>query len=68
MNNFTTDIYQMKRKIVKFPNKLCKNSKQSESKFVTDMIFGISKSKDILLSTIAGELKENIKKLILSIG
>lgn len=62
MNNFTTNTYQMKREIVKFSNKLCKNSKQSESKFVTDMIFGISKAKDILLSSIAGELNENIKK------
>lgn len=62
MNNFTTNIYQMKREIVKFSNKLCKNSNQAESKFVTDMIYGISKSKDILLSSIAGELNENIKK------
>ena len=62
MNNFTTNTYQMKREIVKFSNKLCKNSKQPESKFVTDMIYGISKSKDILLSSIAGELNENIKK------
>ena len=52
-NNFTTNTYQMKREIVKFSNKLCKNSNQSESKFVTDMIYGISKSKDILLSSIA---------------
>lgn len=62
MNNFTTNTYQMKREIVKFSNKLYKNSNQSESKFVTDMIYGISKSKDILLSSIAGELNENIKK------
>lgn len=62
MNNFTTNTYQMKREIVKFSNKLCKNAKQSESKFVTDMIYGISKSKDILLSSIAGELNESIKK------
>ena len=62
MNNFTTNTFQMKREIVKFSNKLCKNAKQSESKFVTDMIYGISKSKDILLSSIAGELNESIKK------
>ena len=62
MNNFTTNTYQMKREIVKFSNKLCKNSNKTESKFVTDMIYGISKSKDILLSSIAGELNENIKK------
>ena len=52
MNNFTTNTYQMKREIVKFSNKLCNNSNQLESKFVTGMIYGISKSKDILLSSI----------------
>lgn len=62
MSNFTTNIYQMKREIVKFSNKLCKNSNKRQSKFLTDMIYGISKSKDVLLSSIAGELDENIKK------
>lgn len=62
MNNFTTNTFQMKREIVKFSNKLCKNSNNPETKFVTDMIYGISKSKDILLSSIASELNEKIKK------
>lgn len=62
MSNFTTNTYQMKREIVKFSNKLCKNSNKRQSKFLTDMIYGISKSKDVLLSSIAGELDENIKK------
>lgn len=57
----------MKREIVKFSNKFCKNSNKPETKFVTDMNYGISKSKDILLSSIAGELNENIKKVILLI-
>ena len=62
MYNFTTNTYEMKRDIVNFSNKICKNSKKSETKFVTDMIYGISKSKDILLSSIAGALKEDTKK------
>ena len=62
MNNFTTNTYQMKRDIVKFSKKICKNSNKPESKFVTDMIYGISKSKDILLSSIAEALNENTKK------
>lgn len=62
MNNFATNTYQMKREIVKFSKKLCKNANKCESKFVTDLIYGISKSKDILLSSIAGELNDKIKK------
>lgn len=62
MNNFTTNTYQMKRDIVNFSNKLCKNSDKPETKFVTDMIYGISKSKDVLLSSIAEALNEDTKK------
>ena len=62
MNNFTTNTYEMKRDIVKFSKKICKNSNKPESKFVTDMIYGISKSKNILLSNIAEALNENTKK------
>lgn len=63
MNNFTMNTYQMKREIVKFSNKICKNSNKPESKFVTDMIYGILKSKDILLSSIADALNEKSKKI-----
>ena len=63
MYNFTTNTYQMKRDIMNFSEKLCKNSSKPEFKFVTDMIYGISKSKDILLSSIADTLDENIKKV-----
>ena len=62
MNNFTTNTYQMKREIYNFSKKICKDSSKSESKFVTDMIYGISKSKDILLSSISSALNENTKK------
>ena len=44
MYNFTTNTYEMKRDIVTFSKKICKNSNKSETKFVTDMIYGISKS------------------------
>ena len=43
--------------------KICKNSNKPEKKFVTDMIYGISKSKDILLSSIANALNEKNKKI-----
>ena len=62
MNNFTTNNYEMKREIVNFSKKITNNSNKPESKFVMDMIYGISKSKDILLSSIAGALDEKTKK------
>ena len=62
MINFTTNTYQMKREIVKFSKKICEGSKKPILKFVIDMIYGISKSKDILLSSIADALDETTKK------
>lgn len=63
MNNFTMNTYEMKREIVNFSEKICKNFNKATSKFVNDMIYGILKSKDILLSNIAEALQENTKKL-----
>lgn len=53
----------MKRDIMNFSKKISKNSSKPESKFVTDMIYGISKSKGILLSSIAQSLNEDTKKI-----
>ena len=63
MNYFTINNYQMKRDIVNFSNKISKKSDKPESKFVLDMIYGILKSKDILLSSIADALDEKVKKI-----
>ena len=63
MNNYTTNTYEMKRDIVNFSKKICKNCSKPEAKFVTDMIYGISKSKDILLSAISESLDEHTKKI-----
>ena len=63
MSYFTTSTYQLKREIVNFSKKICKNSNKPTSKFVTDMLYGISKSKDILLSSISEALDENISKI-----
>ncbi len=62
MDNFTTNNYEMKRDIVNFSKKISNECNKPESKFVMDMIYGISKSKDILLSSIAGALDEKTKK------
>lgn len=62
MNNCTMNTYEMKREIVNFSKKICKNSDKPTSKFTSDMIYGILKSKDILLSSIADALQEKTKK------
>lgn len=62
MNNFTTNTFQMKREIINFSKKISKNSSKPETKFVMDMIYGISKSKDVLLSSISEALNEKTKK------
>ena len=58
MDNFTTNTYQRKRDIYNFSKKISEGSSKPKSKFITDMIYGISKSKDILLSNIADALDE----------
>lgn len=62
MNNFTTNNYEMKRDIINFSKKICEGASKPETKFTMDMIYGISKSKDVLLSSIAGALDEDTKK------
>lgn len=62
MDNFTINNYEMKRDIINFSKKICEGASKPESKFTMDMIYGISKSKDILLSSIAGVLDEDTKK------
>ena len=62
MDNFTTNNYEMKRDIINFSKKICEGASKPESKFTMDMIYGISKSKDVLLSSIAGALDEDTKK------
>ena len=63
MTNFTTDIYEIKRKIINFSNKLTCDAGQVQTKFVQDMIFGLAKSKSVLLSNISDALIEPIKKI-----
>ena len=62
MNNFTINNYEMKRDILNFSKKISSGCCKPESKFIMDMIYGIAKSKDILLSSIAEALDEKTKK------
>ena len=52
----------MKRDIVNFSKKICTGASKPTFKFVNDMLYGISKSKDILLSSISDALNETTKK------
>ena len=52
MNNYTMDLYEMKREIVNFSKKISKCLNKSTSKFVMDMQYGIAKSKTCLISGI----------------
>ena len=63
MKNFTTDTYEIKRKIIEFATKITNEVGQVEKKFVQDIIYGISKSKSILLSDISDSLMESINKV-----
>ncbi len=60
MNNYTTLIYSLKRKIVNFSKKICKGTSKPVMKFITDMFVGISECQKVHLSDIARALKENI--------
>lgn len=61
MNNYTMDLYEMKREIINFSKNISKGLNKSTSKFVMDMQYGIAKSKTCLISGIARELDEDIK-------
>ena len=61
MNNFTTNIYEMKREIVNFSKKISLGLNKPTSKFVLDMQYGLSKGGSCLISEIARSLDEDIK-------
>ena len=61
MNYFTTITNEMKRESVNFSKKMSKGLSKPNKKFIGDMIYGISASKDIKITKIAGQLHEGIK-------
>ncbi|WP_244834428.1 transposase [Clostridium sp. BJN0001] len=63
MKNFTTNTYEIKRKIINFTEKITDEVGQVERKFIQDTIYGICKSKSILLSDISDSLMESINKV-----
>lgn len=63
MTNSTTATYEIKRKIIGFSNKLTSDVGQVQTKFVQNMIYGLAKSKSVLLSNISDALMEPISKI-----
>ena len=61
MNNITTNIYEMKREIYNFSQKISKGVNKSTSKFVFDMEYGLAKGGSCLISEISRSLDEKIK-------
>lgn len=57
----TTDVYATKRETVQFVKDLVSESGQVETKFITQAIYGILKSKSVILRDIAVALNESIK-------
>ena len=60
MNNYTTLASQLKRGLLNFSEKLCKNLSRPTLKFVSCMLFGLLKSQSVMLTEIARSLNEEI--------
>ena len=61
MSYYNTDLCQLKREIVNFSNLMSMGCKKVERNMILDIIYGIESSKNVLISNIARELKEDIK-------
>ena len=56
----STEIYQTKRSLLTFLEKLTKGLSKPRMKFYSDILYGMSKSQNTLLSDIARALEEDI--------
>ena len=61
MNNYTMELYEMKREIINFSKKVSSGLDKPIVKFVEDMQYGLSKSGSCLISEISRALNEKIK-------
>jgi hypothetical protein len=60
MNNYTTDLYEVKRGITNFSKKLTQCLGQVESKFINEMFYGINKNQSCIVSDISDALEEDM--------
>ena len=63
MPNFTSNTYQMKRKILTFSNKISRRLSKPDKKFTADITYGILASQSCLLTDVADQLHEPSKKI-----
>ena len=63
MVNFTSNTYQMKRKILTFTNKISRQLTKPERKFVADITYGILAAESCLLTDIVDQLHEDSRKI-----
>ena len=63
MANFTSNTYQMKRKILTFTNKISRQLTKPERKFVADITYGILAAESCLLTDIVDQLHDDSRKI-----
>ena len=63
MTHFTSNTYQMKRKIINFTNKISKHLSKPDRKFTADITYGMLASGSCLLTDICDQLHEPSKKI-----
>lgn len=63
MTNFTSNTYQMKRKILTFTNKISTHLSKPEKKFTADITYGMLASGSCLLTDVVDQLHESSKKI-----
>jgi len=61
MNNYTMNLYEIKREILNFTKRMSNGLNKSTIKFLMDMEYGIAKSKSCLISEISRGLDEKIE-------
>ncbi len=63
MPDFTSNTYQMKRKVLTFTNKISRHLSKPEKKFAADITYGILASGSCLLTDVAHQLHEPSQKI-----
>jgi len=65
MNKTTQDVYNavsnMKRSVLNFAKNMCRGLKQSDVRFVSQMLYGMMSAQDVKLTKIGAALKEKIE-------
>lgn len=61
MSYFTTDLYETKRELILFSEKLSQGLAKPKRKFVANMLYGIAKKQSCRLSEISRALDESVK-------